>query len=87
MSPRLFKTDRIVIDTGDITIPSTGGVYAIIVDNSKAIEVRRLFPKAGNGLMVVCDNDRYPTISLNDAEAACVAVVGRIKVNQSIAGF
>jgi len=86
MTPRLFKSDRILIDTGDVKVPNTGGVFALISDNGP-IEVRRLFPRAGNGLMIACDNGRYPPISLTEAEAKFVMIIGRVKITQSTAGL
>ena len=86
MTPRLFKGDCVLIDASDADVPGTGGVFAVAIDD-RPIEIRRLFPRAGNGLVVVCDNNQYPPLNLTAAEAEFVPVIGRIKASYGKSGF
>jgi transcriptional regulator with XRE-family HTH domain len=86
MTPRLFKGDCVLIDSSDTDVPSTGGVFAVAIDD-RPLEVRRLFPRAGNGLVIVCDNNQYPPLNLTAAETAFVSVIGRIKASLGKSGF
>lgn len=86
MVPRLFESDVVVVDTGDKAIPGTGGVFALVSDK-RPIELRRIFPRPGGGMTVVCDNDRYPSINLTAEEAKHITIIGRVKLMRSTAGF
>lgn len=86
MSPRICKSDCLVIDTADTTIPSTGGIFAIVFEN-QPVEIRRLFPRPGNGLAIACDNNQYPSMNLAANEREYVSIVGRVKAMNTIAGF
>jgi len=86
MTPRLFKGDSVLIDTSDANVPIAGGVFAVAIDD-RPIEIRRLFPRVGNGLTVVCDNTQYPPLGLNAAETKFVSIIGRIKAVLGKSGF
>ena len=86
MTPRLFKGDHVLIDTSDLTVPASGGVFAVAIDD-RPIEIRRLFPRVGNGLTVVCDNTQHPPLGLTEAETKFVSIIGRIKASLGKSGF
>ena len=86
MTPRLFKGDCVLIDASDTAVPVTGGLFAVAIDD-RPIEIRRLFPRVGNGLTVVCDNAQYPPLGLNAAETKFVSIIGRIKASLGKSGF
>ena len=86
MLPRLCSGDCLAIDTGETDIPDNGGVFAVIFD-TRTVSIRRIYFKPGGGLLIVCDNDRFPAMTLSAKEAKNMAIVGRIKVLQSVAGF
>jgi len=86
MLPRLCSGDSIVIDTDETDIPDTGGVFAIIFD-TRTVSIRRLFVKPGGGLLIVCDNNHLPSMTLSPAEAENIVIVGRVKIMQGSSGF
>lgn len=86
MQPRLFSGDYVVVDTKDTEIPDTGGVFCVIID-ARIIAVRRVFQRPAGSLMVVCDNQNYPNMTLSAAEASYITIVGRVKAMRGNAGF
>lgn len=85
MQPRLFAGDHIVIDTTDTEVTNSGGVFAIIIDTI-SVSIRRLYYTPA-GIMIVCENDNYPQITLSPQDAKKVVIVGRVKVLHSNSGF
>jgi transcriptional regulator with XRE-family HTH domain len=85
MQPRLFAGDMVVLDTSNISIPATGGVFVLLSD--EAISIRRLFRKPGGGMMIVCDNNRYPEMYVSAEEATHATIIGRVKAMRSTSGF
>jgi len=85
MTPRLFKGDHILIDTGDKELVPSGGVYAVAVNDS--IEVRRLFPKADRGMKMVCDNVNYLSEVFTEEEKKFVTIIGRVKAMRGASGL
>lgn len=85
MEPRLFKGDTVMVDMTDLTVPATGGVFCVILDDE--IAFRRLMTYPGRGLRVICDNPKYPEAVLDHRQATAVQIVGRVKLVRSSAGL
>jgi phage repressor protein C with HTH and peptisase S24 domain len=86
MEPRLFEGDVIVVDMGSTVVPSTGGVFCVVVTDS-ILEFRRLMPYPGGGLRIMCDNPKYPEAVLDARQAQAIHIVGRVKMVRSTAGL
>jgi phage repressor protein C with HTH and peptisase S24 domain len=86
MEPRLFAGDVVVVDMGDTAVPATGGVFCVVMSDA-TIEFRRLMPYPGNGLRIMCDNDKYPEAVLDARQAQAIHIVGRVKMVRSTAGL
>lgn len=86
MQPRLYSGDYVAVDTSDTDVPDTGGVFAVIID-SRIIAVRRVFQRPGGSLMVVCDNQTYPSMTLSSSETNYITIIGRVKSMRGHAGF
>lgn len=86
MEPRLYSGDTVLVDISDTVVPTTGGVFCVIMDDEN-IEFRRLMPYPGKGLRIICDNAKYPEAVLDHRQAAAIMIVGRVKVVRSNAGL
>ncbi len=86
MEPRLFKGDIAVVDMEDQTVPASGGVFCVVLDD-ETVEFRRLMPYPGKGLRIMCDNHKYPEMVLDARQTAAIHIVGRVKIVRSTSGL
>lgn len=86
MAPRLFKTDTVVVDLAETTIPPTGGVFGVVLDG-ECVAFRRILPYVNKGLRIICDNPAYPEITLNAQQVHAITIVGRVKHRRGNEGF
>jgi phage repressor protein C with HTH and peptisase S24 domain len=86
MMTRIYQDDYLLIDTAEIAVPSDGGVFAVVWDN-QPVKLRRLYPRPGNGLTIVCDNIQYPSMSIVSNERESISLVGRVKALLRSGGF
>lgn len=86
MEPRLYCGDVVLVDLDEVTVPPAGGVFALMLDDERVC-IRRLLPYPGHGLQILCDNGRYPTITLNGDQSRGVMVIGRVKRSHGYNGF
>lgn len=86
MEPRLYCGDVVLVDLDEGAVPPAGGVFALMLDDERVC-IRRLLPYPGHGLQILCDNGRYPTITLNGEQARSVMIIGRVKRSHGYNGF
>lgn len=86
MDPRLFKGDTVLVDTTDTTVPVTGGVFCVVLDDENIV-FRRLMPYPNKGLRIMCDNQKYPEIVLDRNQALAITIGGRVKMVRSSSGL
>ena len=86
MAPRLYKGDTVLVDLSDTTVPPSGGVFCVVLDDQN-IEFRRLMPYPGKGLRIICDNPAYPEAVLDQRQALSVIIAGRVKMVRSNSGL
>jgi transcriptional regulator with XRE-family HTH domain len=81
MQPRVCAGDDVVIDTGDVSIPPNGGIFAVILDGH-TVSLRRLVPIPGGGILIACDSGRTPEVKLTAKESKMITIVGKTRVLQ-----
>lgn len=84
MVPILHPGDVVAIDLDDTKVHTTGGVFAIVIDNQPVI--RRLFPAPG-GIIVQTANQIYPNLHMSEESAKQLRILGRVKVARRRSGF
>jgi transcriptional regulator with XRE-family HTH domain len=86
MTPLMHMGDSVVIDLDDRIVPVNGGVFAVVLDG-ETVCIRRLLPYINKGLRIICDNPKYPEITLAASQVQSITIAGRVKGRQGTGGF